>query len=124
MQDFQITWVDDASAMFGGTFAWTSGTSRRFSTSQETGEFAGWIDQDGNVGAECDGTAGSLAFTGRANADGGLDLDYVVYYNSGVDRFFGIDSVSQASGSVTLYQNGYMAQQSAETPVVDAVRLA
>ncbi len=105
LQDFEITWVDDATGTFGGTFTWTSGTSRRFSSSQEVGEFSGWIDRDGNVGAQASGDAGTMAFTGHANESGGLNLDYTVYYH-GFDRYFGSEEVSQAAGNVTLYRGG------------------
>ena len=113
LQDLEVTWVDDATGTFGGTFTWTSGSSRTFSASQESGEFDGWIDRDGNVGAKASGEAGTLEFTGRAGESGALNLDYTVYYN-GFDRYFGADEVSQASGSVTLYQGGSSSSQDVE----------
>ncbi|MBO4365436.1 MAG: hypothetical protein J5804_03990 [Eggerthellaceae bacterium] len=103
LQDLQITWVDDASGQFGGTFTWTSGTSRTWSANSQSGEFVGWIDESGNVSAEGDGSPGTLSFTGYANENGGLTLDYNVYYtNSG--SFFSEPGTACASGTATLYK--------------------
>ena len=74
-----ITWVDDASATFGGWLTCQASSGLLGTPKEATSAFSGQIADDGTLIVECDGQAGSIDFVATAAGQGSLSLEGHLY---------------------------------------------